>query len=121
MTSNKKYAKEYAKRYWKTSRGKEALARALGKYHRKSRIELMLFLGGMKCIRCGFTDIRALQIDHINGDGYKESFYHRQGGTKIRYYINHKQLAKKRLQVLCANCNWIKRHINNETHHKYKR
>ncbi len=35
------------------------------------RHEVITFLGG-KCIRCGFTDERALQLDHVDGGGVKE-------------------------------------------------
>jgi len=70
-------------------------------------------LGG-KCKRCNFSDIRALQIDHVNGNGSKEvkSFY---GGNKtMQRYIFMGRLPKKNYQILCANCNWIKRHENKE-------
>jgi hypothetical protein len=77
---------------------------------RKSTIEA---LGG-SCIRCGFSDVRALQIDHINGGGSKE----RKGKTFSGQF--HKNVLKSFLnnenkyQLLCANCNWIKRVENNE-------
>jgi len=38
---------------------------------RNMRDEAIRILGG-KCSRCGFDDFRALQIDHINGDGAEE-------------------------------------------------
>ena len=38
---------------------------------REKRLLVLSKLGG-KCCRCGFDDPRALQIDHVNGDGYKE-------------------------------------------------
>lgn len=62
----------------------------------------------------GCTDRRCLQIDHINGDGY---IFRKNGlgSSQIIYkYINHLDEAKKIFQVLCANCNWIKRFVNNE-------
>lgn len=66
-------------------------------------------LGG-KCIRCGFSDHRALQIDHVNGGGLTEL-----RATAWRQYI----LAvladtEGKYQCLCANCNWIKRNENDE-------
>jgi hypothetical protein len=70
---------------------------------RKAAIDL---LGG-KCARCGFSDIRALQIDHINGDGYKERGG-RKGTNSHRIYNNILSGAQG-YQCLCANCNWIKR------------
>lgn len=61
---------------------------------------------GYVCCRCGFADKRALQIDHINGGGNQD-----HAETK-----NHQKFLKKVIadtqglyQILCANCNWIKR------------
>lgn len=74
-----------------------------------------MLLGG-KCVKCGFLDFRALQLDHINGNGAKEL---KQGPAKIYgYYLAHSDEVKKKLQVLCANCNWIKRFERQETNRK---
>jgi len=52
----------------------------------------------------GMTDIRALQIDHINGGGVLEhAAIHIRG--IYRKIIN----GSKDYQLLCASCNWIKR------------
>jgi len=40
--------------------------------HRKIIRKLALETLGGKCIKCGFSDSRALQVDHINGGGKKE-------------------------------------------------
>jgi len=71
---------------------------------RKYRTQALIKLGA-KCSSCGYDDIRALHIDHKNGDGKKE--------RNIRNTIN-KNISKGlidigRYQLLCANCNWIKR------------
>lgn len=73
------------------------------------RIKAVLKLGG-KCTKCEFDDIRALQIDHINGDGYKE----RTVRKSINRNISLGLIDLSRYQLLCANCNWIKRLENNE-------
>lgn len=70
-------------------------------------------LGGKQCVICGCLDVRCLQFDHINGGGCKESRI--MGNKMLKHYINNPEEAKAKLQVLCANCNWIKRYINNET------
>lgn len=63
--------------------------------------------GSMAC-QCGFSDIRALSIDHISGGGNKE----RQAGrTGYAYYLKHRPTN---VQVLCMNCQFIKRHENGE-------
>jgi len=64
---------------------------------------------GRLCIRCGFSDERALQVDHINGGGTEEA--RRLGPWKLaKRIIEHPE----DYQILCANCNWIKRHEQNE-------
>ena len=72
-------------------------------------------LGG-KCLRCGFKDSRALQIDHINGGGYAER--KKIAGTMATWYMHVlRELdagKKNKYQLLCANCNWIKRFENGE-------
>ncbi len=87
-------------------------------YHQKRRtiIKDHLFdVLGHQCARCGFTDKRALQFDHINGGGIKDSMrFKKNNDTMIRHYSNNADEAREKLQVLCANCNWIKRNENNE-------
>lgn len=85
----------------------------------KLRFKLMDVLGGRRCIRCGFSDWRALQIDHINGGGSKES-KQMSYQKRRKFYIDNPELAKQKLQVLCANCNWIKRHDLSEIPYKHQ-
>lgn len=94
------------------------------KYKRKiileQKIKLFTILGGIKCSnpKClvpnGCADIRCLQFDHINGNGSKERIKFKNWQVMILNYINNPKKAKKDLQVLCANCNWIKRFENHE-------
>ena len=73
-------------------------------------------IAGRKCCKCGFNDDRALQIDHINGDGKIERA-HGKCNVGITFYrkVYFSITAKEnRYQILCANCNWIKRHENEE-------
>ena len=53
----------------------------------------------------GCTDESCLQIDHVFNDGYKER------KTVARTTLYNKVLAdiEGRYQILCANCNWIKK------------
>lgn len=78
------------------------------------RSKAIFSLGGV-CAKCGFSDIRALQIDHVNGGGKKE---HDSLGRYEMYKkaIEQSILPKglRQYQVLCANCNWIKRYENKE-------
>ena|SRR3990167_6960303 len=84
-------------------------------YYRRKRTATLELLGG-KCIRCGFSDYRALQVDHINGGGVKE-----RKTTNSNYwnFVIRSVLNKEnKFQLLCANCNWIKRFENNEVRKK---
>jgi len=78
---------------------------------KEKRVFLINFLGG-KCITCGFEDIRALELDHKNNDGYLDR--KRIGNKVFRYYYNHLEEALEKLQILCANCNKIKAKEENE-------
>lgn len=65
----------------------------------------------MKCAKCGFSDMRALSVDHIEGNGNK----HRKEVKGCRLYqwlIKNKY--PKGFQILCMNCQFIKRHENQE-------
>lgn len=70
----------------------------------------------IKCQRCGFSDVRALSIDHINGRGaeHRRKFVH--NANFYYWIINHG--FPSFLQVLCMNCQWIKRRENKEYNHK---
>lgn len=84
----------------------------LAAYERKRiRLKALEILGG-KCIRCGFSDPRALQFDHIKGDGHT----HREKvkSALVRYQRIISGQDRHIYQVLCANCNWIKRDQNGE-------
>ena len=68
---------------------------------------------GNKCVKCGFSDPRALQIDHVYGGGRKEV-------TRLGTFFYHKKVLedeKGNYQLLCANCNCIKRTENHENRH----
>lgn len=83
------------------------------------RIKLIEILGGKcsnpKClVSNGCEDIRCLQIDHIHGGGTNQLRTHGSYSV-MKYYLNHLNEARADLQILCANCNWIKRAELNET------
>jgi hypothetical protein len=78
---------------------------------RQVRFELLEHLGG-KCVHCGFSDWRALQVDHVNGGGRQE--YHNGYSTNSVKYLKKVVASPGAYQLLCANCNWIKKYENNE-------
>jgi hypothetical protein len=71
---------------------------------------------------CGFDDVRALCIDHVNGGGTQEQL--RFGGkasiTYYRYVRDKISAGSDAYQVLCSNHNAIKRYERNECGAKWK-
>lgn len=59
------------------------------------------------CKRCGFKDRRALQIDHVNGDGAKDR--RENCVNSWGWFKRVLEDTSGAFQILCANCNWIKR------------
>jgi hypothetical protein len=60
------------------------------------------YLGGY-CARCGMTDYRVLQIDHVDGGGSEE--YRRIGQHGVQRRILRGAAG---YQLLCANCHMLK-------------
>lgn len=109
--THKKEIKKRNKEYRKRNREK------LVKYNRERRwkIKKEIFeLLGNCCKRCGFEDKRALQIDHVHGNGNKEFKKFRNAMTYYFHVLKKIRKGSKDYQLLCANCNWIKRHEKNE-------
>ena len=61
-----------------------------------------------KCQRCGFNDFRALSIDHVNGGGFQHYKTLRARGSEFYHWLR-KHNYPLGFQVLCMNCQWIKR------------
>lgn len=87
------------------------------KWHRehwkKLREDVLIFVGGehgIRCKVCCFDDVRALQIDHVNGGGRKEIVSFKDN----KKYLEHIKKKPENYQILCANCNWIKKCEKNE-------
>ena len=80
------------------------------KWRAERRASIISLFGG-KCCRCGFDDWRALQVDHVNGGGNKQ----RKSGISLwSYYDEIESGDRSKLQLLCANCNQIKRYEEGE-------
>ncbi len=71
----------------------------------------MAALGGT-CRTCGFAEPDALHVDHVNGDGAEErrSLPNLHPRTLLRLVTE----SPSRYQLLCGNCNCIKREENGE-------
>ena len=94
----------YERDYSRTHRKEKEILRRIR--YRKVKEEIFKLLGS-KCCKCGFSDVRILQIDHVNGNGNKK----RKGVWTYKFYkdiLNEIISGSKEYQLLCPNCNWIK-------------
>ena len=94
------------------------LAPALFRYYwrgrdrkRAQRLKMIAELGGC-CVICGFSDWRALQFDHILGGGTQHKKSLNNNANRLHNYI---LVHRDEFQLLCANCNWIKKYDRDET------
>lgn len=87
------------------------LAVMMQSIYNRRREEAYAALGG-KCMRCGITDCRVFELDHINGGGSEEERKFKCKGVagclktvKFReWFYSHLD----HYQLLCANCHKIK-------------
>ena len=73
-----------------------------------SRLNNLITTLGAKCVKCNCNDVRVLQIDHINGGGMAERRKFGDYRMALLYYLKSPELAKEKLQLLCANCHVLK-------------
>jgi hypothetical protein len=73
--------------------------------YKKLRATILAALGS-KCLRCGFSDGRALQVHHPEGGGASERKH-----LGWRYFYRLSKLSalelQERFELLCANCHAI--------------
>lgn len=75
---------------------------------------LLAYYGDGKCARCGEDNPVLLCIDHIEGEGRKERRENGiKGGSQFYQWLWNNNLPDG-YQVLCWNCNALKRHENKE-------
>lgn len=97
----KKFKTPYKKRLRNAINGR--------KWRLETKLKLFDILGGPFCKKCSFDDIRALNRDHIHGGGGKEKRHFKNTHELDKFYVKRPKLARKRLQVLCANHNQYKK------------
>ena len=61
----------------------------------------------INCAHCGFNNINALSIDHVGGSGNKQRGMLGSGVKFYKWVIKNNYPGG--FQVLCYNCNWLKR------------
>lgn len=123
---NKPKFQQYRHEYYLKNREVEAsYAKQKHDAIRKTLFDIL----GAKCVckevncwhggRCTVNDIRILHIDHKSGGGLDER---KELGywVMLQRYSENPRLAKKKLQVLCSNRNWIKRVEHKEIRYKRK-
>lgn len=67
---------------------------------------------GEVCVRCGESRVPVLSIDHVKGDGAAERKI--DGRDRRKLYMRVINDVEGRYQILCMNCQWMKRHDNKE-------
>ena len=103
------------KRFRQTEAGKVRNRESQKRFLNRIKVLVLTHYGNgkLKCVMCGFKDIRTLTIDHIKGGGGK----HKRGlnlGAKSLYKWLIANNYPEGFQTLCMNCQWIKRYTNNE-------
>ena len=85
-------------------------------YRAQLKREVLTHYGNGKCacIQCGFDDIRALSIDHINGIGNEHREILGITGGRPFYVWLKKNNFPEGYQTLCMNCQYIKRSEDKE-------
>jgi len=92
---------------------------------RSLREEIIKLLGG-KCVNpfnllphpdwC--NNYACLQIDHVHGNGYIERKENKYPYKTLKVILEKVKNGSTDYQLLCANCNWIKRVEKKETNRK---
>lgn len=80
------------------------------RYQRSIHFKALRLYGG-KCCRCGFSDWRALQFDHVKSLG---TYSTKNVGRVCHYEEVIRSFDTGEFQLLCANCNTIKKYENSE-------
>lgn len=112
MPTHEQYIKniKYYKNWYKNNRKK------MLKYNRKKNQNIKKLVisyyskGTIKCKRCGFNNIDELSIDHIHSNGNEHrKILNNKSGCNFYWWLIRNDFPNG-YQVLCMNCNFIKKH-----------
>lgn len=120
MYANEEKRREYERKYYEANKEKIRARKAeqmrvrrlnfqdqfrqQGLNYRQATRERLLSMYGRSCAICGYSDSRALSLDHIHGDGNEER---RQVGEKGVYRLALLEYNPNRYRILCMNCQFI--------------
>ena len=87
----------------------------LRRYRMKVKLNTLTHYGGgiCACVKCGFSDIRALSIDHIDGNGAQHRREINQMSGDFYGWLKRNSYPDG-YQTLCMNCQFIKRFTDKE-------
>ena len=110
----KEYHRNYMRRY-RTNMGcsrrpSDKVTRRNG--DKELRLKLLDYYskGTMLCTHCGFSDVRALTLDHLNNNGREENKRLGIKTSAVLYRRLRKQDYPDGYMTLCMNCQFIKRY-----------
>lgn len=114
LTIGYKKRKNDRKQEWQKGKGREKYSKLQRETNGRLKVIVLTHYGKgkLKCTHCGFSDIRALSIDHIAGKGFQHRQKSKTGSSFYRWLIHNGY--PEGYQTLCMNCQWIKRVENKE-------
>jgi len=81
----------------------------LANFRRKQEVLAHYGNGKIACVKCGYSDIDALSIDHIYDNGAAErKIIGKSGHQMYKWLIDHDY--PEGYQTLCMNCNFKRKH-----------
>jgi hypothetical protein len=104
---------------WRVNKSPSHRPEARKAKYKAKKAQVFQLLGN-KCSHCSFCDVRALQIDHVAGGGSKER-KRLNGIPFLEKVLKDIEATNGTYQLLCANCNWIKRSESETEQTKGKR
>lgn len=119
---NKMHLRELGRK-WKRSHISQVYT-SNWKTRKKLRFKILVHYSGSNPPKCAdpynlhlpndpfLTDLRVLSLDHINGRGRQDRKAQKSGS--LFYYWLQKNGFPEGLQVLCMNCQYVKRRLNKE-------
>ena len=91
-------------------------------YSRQWRLDLKVEVlthygnGKLACVRCGYSNIPALSIDHINQADKTTS----TSGDHLYRFLRNSGYPQG-YQTLCMNCQWLKQHEEGESRNQFEK